>query len=410
LAGAWLGLQAPPAAADLGDDLRRVQSGLAGQTQVDSLRLRLFERSDVLPVALPPWALDPARGECTTVVLLAPVPTQFLLHIHPWPGLPGVLASSAGALQLTRCGRERASLLQVMVEMRSPRAVVHTLVAVGNEAPPPLVRSLPERDAGPAAPLGEPGPEPPREPLATRLSRFETRERNAGALEVTRHAVPGGGRLRLTLAPGCHRLFASRPEDAASYRLELREAEGAQAQNLPSSARGDVHHELCVARERPLLVSLAAAEGEPRSVDPQVALASARFPLPEGLPGRFGPEVAAAAALALGGAGAPRRVGPLVVATLGAQGRTPLPRRLLPRTCYVALATALHGQVQALSLGVRTGSTNAEATANGAAPGPRLGFCTGRDGHSELDVEARGLGVAWLLFVFQMGPAQPVEP
>jgi hypothetical protein len=389
----------------LGDDLRRLRSGLAGQVQVDSLRVRLLERDNILPVALPPWALDPARGECTTLVLLAPVPTQFVLHIHPWPGLPGVLGSSAGALQLTRCGRERASLLQVLVEMRSPRAVVHALVAVGNEPPPPLLRSLPERDAGPAAPPGDPGPDPPREPLATRLSRFEARERSAGALEVTQHAI-ASGRLRLTLAPGCHRLFASQPDQAPVYRLELRESEGDPAQTLAPSARGDVHHELCVARERPLLVSLAVAEGESRH--PQVALASARFALPEGLPVRFGPEVIEAMALGLGGASAPRRVGPLVVATLGAQGRTPLPRKLLPRTCYVALATALHGQVQALSLGVRTGSTNAEATTTGAAPGPRLGFCTGRDGHSELDVEARGLGVAWLLLLFQMGPAQPV--
>jgi len=298
----------------------------------------------------------------------------------------------------------------VLVEMRSPRAVVHALVAVGNEPPPPLLRSLPERDPGPAAPLGEPGPEPPREALGPRFSRFEARERSAGALEVTRHVVPGGGRLRLTLPPGCHRLFASQSDDAPSYRLELRAAEGDPPQNLPSSARGDVHHELCLAQERLLLVSFSLAEGDPHSVDAQVALASAHFALPEGLPGRFGPEAVGAMALALGGASAPRRVGPLVAATLGAQGRTPLPRKLLARTCYIALATALHGQVRALSLGVRTGSTNAEATTSGASAGPRLGFCTGRDGQSELDVEARGLGVAWLMLLFQMGPAQSVQP
>jgi hypothetical protein len=43
-------------------------------------------------------------------------------------------------------------------------------------------------------------------------------------------------------------------------------------------------------------------------------------------------------------------------------------------------------------------------------PGPRLGFCTGKVGRVELDVEARGLGMAWLLSLFQMGRAKPEEP
>jgi hypothetical protein len=396
--------------ADLGDDLGRVRRGLAGQAQVDALRVRLLERDDVVPIALPPWALDPVRGECTTLVLLAPVPTQFLLHVHPWPNLPSVLASSAGALQLTRCGRDRASLLELRIEMRSPRAVMHTLVAVGTEAPPPLLRALPERDAGPAAPLGDPGRAPARDPLDRRLQRFEAAERRAGAQAVEQRAFGRDGRLRLTLAQGCHKLYASQEGGGPSYQLELRENETDAPRRLPASARGDVHHELCIARERSLWVSLATAEDATSSSEPQVALAISRFALPVGLPGRFGPEVAEAMALALGGVSAPGRVGPIVLATLGAQGRTPLPRPLLPRTCFVAVATALHGEARALSLGVRTGAKSAEATSSGDAPGPRLGFCTGKSGETELDVEARGLGVAWLLLLFQMGPAQAEQP
>lgn len=404
--GAWPAL----AGADLGDDLQRVRRSLGTQTQVDALRVRLLERDDVTAVALPPWALDATRGECTTLVLLAPAPTQFLLHIRPWPNQPSVLASSAGALQVTRCGRDRASLLQVMLEMRSPRAVVHALVAVGGQAPEPLVRVLPARDVGASAPLGEPGPAPARDPLPARLQRFEAAARRGGAEAVERHVLARGGRLRLRLAPGCHQLFASQPDGAASYQLELREQESDQPERLAASERGDVRHELCVARERPILLSLEVDEDEPRSADPQVELASARFALPTGLPGRFGPEVAEAVALALGGAGAPRRLGPLVLASLGAQGRTPLPRKLLPSTCYVAVASAVHGEARALSLGVRNGPRSAESTSPGAGPGPRLGFCTGHDGQVELDVEARGLGVAWLYLLFQMGPAQAEQP
>ena len=84
-------LCAPSARADLGQDLRRVRRALAGQLQLEALRVRLLERDDISALALPPWALDPSRGECTTLVLLTPVPTQFLLHVHPWPGLPSAL-------------------------------------------------------------------------------------------------------------------------------------------------------------------------------------------------------------------------------------------------------------------------------------------------------------------------------
>ena len=396
----------------MGKDIARVRHGLASQQQTEALRVRLLERDDVTPVALPPWAIDPARGECTTLVLLAPVPTQFILHVHPWPGLPGVLASSAGALQLTRCGRERASMLQMLIEMRSPRAVLHALVAVGSAPPAPLLEALPERDTGPAAPPGDPGPAPPRPALAERLQQFELSQRQGGALSVETRALPRSGWLRLSLAPGCHQLLVAQPQAAADYVVELREAEHDEARRLEPSERGDVREELCTARERPIWLALEVPEKDRRASasepEPQVAVAT--FPLPLGLPGRFGPEVAERLARALGGSHAPRRVGPVVVATLGAQGRTPLPRRLLPNHCYVAVATALHGETRALSLGVQAGSDSAQATSEGDAAGPRLGFCTGMAGTVELDVEARGLGVAWLALVFHMGPARSESP
>ncbi|HKY41444.1 MAG TPA: hypothetical protein VJN18_36170 [Polyangiaceae bacterium] len=403
-----LGLQlllcAPRARADLGRDLERARQALAGQIQTDALRVRLLEREDITPLALPPWALDPSRGECTTLILLAPVTTQFLLHAHPWPGLPSALGSSAGAVQLTRCGRERVSLLQVLVEMRSPRAVVHTLVAVGSAAPVPLTETLPERDTGREAALGEPGPAPPRAPLAERLKRFERAMRQSGAAAVEIRTVPRLGQQRFSLSPGCHQLLVSRSDDSP-FRLELREVETEKPRRLEPSEQGDIREELCAARERSIWLSVDRDAG-----DGDVQLAVARFPLPSGLPGRFGPEVAERLTRALGGSAAPRRLGPLVFATLGAQGRTPLPRALLPNTCYVAAVTALHGDARALSLGVQSGSSAAEATSTRGTSGPRLGFCTGKDGRVALDVEARGLGVAWLLCLFQMGRAQPEPP
>ena len=389
----------------MGRDLTRVKRSLADQARSEQLRLRFLERGEVTPIVLPPWALDSTRGDCTTLVVLSPPSTQFLLHVHPWQGLQSTFASSAGALQLTRCGKARISMLQLMVEMRSPRAVVHPLVAVGEAEPAPLIQALPERETGPEAPLGNPGPLPEREPLAERLRRFEERAKNAGASGTESALLPNEGYVRLALEPGCHRLLATGQDGAPPYRLLLSENDDGEAQRLAASPRGDVQHELCTARPRRLLVSV---ETSPVQVDRRLSVA--HFPLPGGLPGRFGPEVAELLLGALGQSQAPRKLGTLVSTTLGAQGRTPLPRTLLPQTCYMAAVTVLHGTSQQVSLGVRAGAQNAEATSGDPGLGPHVGFCTGQSGSVELDVEARGLGLSWLFFLFQMGPARPVAP
>jgi hypothetical protein len=382
-----------------------VELALADQARAELLRFRLMERGDIVPIVAPPWALDSARGECTTLVLLSLPSTQFVVHAHPWQGLQRTFASAAGAFQLTRCGKERISLLQVFVEMRSPRAVVHPLAAVGPAAPVPLVQTLPQRETGPEAPSAEPGPLPEREPLEERLRRFQERARNAGASSTESALLPAHGYVRLALAPGCHRLLATGQDGSPPYQLLLAENDDGPVERLPASPRGDVQHELCTALGRPLRVSL-----ETSPVDAERRLGVAHFPLPSGLPGRFGPEVAELLLSALGKSLAPRRLGPLVSSTLGAQGRTPLPRTLLPQTCYLAAAVVLRGTSQAVSLGVRAGAMNAEATSSDPALGPHVGFCTGRSGQVELDVEARGLGLSWLLSVFQMGPARPESP
>jgi hypothetical protein len=389
----------------MGDDLARVGRQLAAQAQNEAQRPRLLERGEVMPVSLPAWALDAARGECTTLVLLAPVPTQFLLHVHPWPGLPSAFASSAGALELTRCGRARASLLQAWVEMRSPRAVLHTLVSVGEQAPARLIETLPERDAGSTAPAGDPGPPLPRAPLAERLRRFDELAREAGAVAVEARLLPGQGYVRLVLEPGCHRLLATTNTSSEPYQLLLQSPEASEPERYDASDEGDVAHELCTVRPRPLLVSVRSQTSEAER-----QLSIARFSLPRGVPSRFGPDAAERLLEALGGSSAPKALGTLVASSLGAQGRTPLPRRLLPHTCYLAVAAAIHGQPSAVALAVEAGTLNAQSSSSEGEPGPRVAFCTGRDAQVALDVEARGLGVAWLFGLFQVGPARVEAP
>lgn len=388
----------------MGGDLTRVRHALATQARFESLRLRLLERGEITPVALPPWALDSNRGNCSTLVLLAPVPTHFVLHLQPWPATTSTFFSSAGAAQVTRCGRERASLLHVLVEMRSPRAVLHTLVAVGDAAPPPLIETLPERDAGPSAPPGEPGPALQRQPLSERLRRFEVLARESGASSFETRLLPAEGYVRLALEPGCHRLLAV-SDVREPYQLLIQQPDQAKPERLDATDDGDVNHELCTVRPRSLLVSVDAHGA---ASDRQLALA--HTPLPLGLPGRFGPQAAEQLLRALGGSAAPKKLGILVLSLLGAQGRTPLPRTLLPRTCYLAVVAAIHGETSALSLGVQAGAASSESTSGAGKPGPRVGFCTGKDAQVELDVEARGLGVAWLFGLFHVGPAAVEAP
>jgi hypothetical protein len=80
---------------------------------------------------------------------------------------------------------------------------------------------------------------------------------------------------------------------------------------------------------------------------------------------------------------------------------------LLPQTCYLAALAVVHGRARALTLSARTGAMSVESTSRDADPSARVTFCTGRSGAVELEVEARGLGIAWQLFLFQMGPARP---
>jgi hypothetical protein len=361
---------------------------------------RLLERDQASVVPLPPWALDPARGECTTLSLLAPVPTQFVVRFHPWPGLPSALASSAGALQITRCGAERIALLQVSVEMRSPRAVLHALVAVSNAAPTPLESTLPARDTGPIAPSPEPGAARPREPLTERLRRFELTARRDGALELDALELRAGQPQRFALAAGCYRLLASSTEPRP-YRLLLRDPFEREPRRLDASESGDLTRELCAVRERSLVLEVEAP-------DPglSVQLASARFPLPLGLPGRFGPQTAERLTETLGGSSAPHRLGLLVSSSIGAQGRTRLPRVLPTSTCYLAVVTPLHGEPASLSIAVTSGAWSGQASSGPEGLGTKLAFCVDKAGQADLDVEARGLGVAWLLLLFRAGPGE----
>lgn len=377
----------------------------ADQARSEALRPRLLERGDIVPIVVPPWAIDTARGNCTTLAILAPPSTQFVLHLHPWPGLPGAVASSAGALQVSRCGKDRISMLDLRLEMRSPRALLLARVAVGRAAPPSLTATLPARLSGPQSPSQDPGPLPARESLGLRLAHFEAGAAGNGASATETARLASAGPARLTLEPGCHQLLATAEDPSPRGRLLITEGDDPQPLRVEPDDNGDARYELCTLRTRRLQVALEA-DGD----DVEETLALGHYPVPSGLPERFGPELGERIVQALGGSTAPRKLGTLVFASLGAQGLTRLPQTLLPGTCYVAVVVTVHGAAQTLSLGARAGAKNAEAVVNDGAPGAHLGFCTGTSPQAELEVEARGMGIAWLVTLFQTTRARAEGP
>lgn len=396
---------APRAHADLGDDLTRLERALRAQGKVERGKPRLLERGELLPLVLPGWALELGDSQCTTVYVLGPIQTHFVLHVGLAPGVSDPHPSSAGAVSLTRCGRERLALVNIVVEMRSPRVVLHSLIGTSSSAPPPLSALLPERDSGVAAAPGEPGTAPARAPVNARLRAFETRELAAGALSVESEPLVTGSPVRVGLEPGCYRLRVWSGDSSTRYVLLARSRESDEPERFFPSEGGDVDAELCTLRARPLLLALDAPLGPGERV-----LGIARYALPEGLPMRFGPDTAERLARALGATEAPRRLGSLVSASLGAQGLTPLPRALLPGSCYLAVATLIHGESQGLSLAVRGAGLTKEALGDASGSGPRLAFCTGASGKTLFEVEARGLGVAWLFALFQVSAPPTNSP
>ncbi len=94
--------------------------------------------------------------------------------------------------------------------MRSPRAVIETLVSNSAMVLPRLTEILPSRDPGNELSLGDPGPRPALPALAARLLRLATRAEREGAKgfeqEQRKAGADGTGAESLMLARGCHEL------------------------------------------------------------------------------------------------------------------------------------------------------------------------------------------------------------
>jgi len=401
---------ARPAQADLGDEVTRLVQVWSKQAKVRRLAPRLVERGTPNAIFLPSDLLNGPSGSCVSVAVLATTSTHFMLRavggshwVDPEEAFPQ--ASLAGLLQFTRCGSKRSRLGTLLLELRSPRAVVEIVAATSAGPVEPALDVLPQRDPGPIAPFSGLRQTSAPAALSERLAAAEANARLLGAVESTRESIPnpprGVGSSERPIEPGCYRwdlLGEPDPQHPAQAELTiLPEFDDDTA--LVALDHGDgfaAAATFCTARRTLLRLRFAGAPANGR-----LWLISSRFELSEGLPEIWGPTGRARMAALLRHHGL-RVQGTPVEQALGIAGPTWMPLRVLPGTCYVAAAVPLQGQAQGLALGVRVGGMSLQ-NRGPLNQGSALTFCTGRQDLVTVETDGRGLGLTWLFALWPSG-------
>jgi hypothetical protein len=409
LAASFLGVS--PAGADLGTDATRLEAAWRSHGEVRRLRPRLAERGAPTVLFLPLEAGEGGPRLCSSVAVLSPTSTHFTVRAvgggpptdaqEDWPK-----PSLAGLVQLTFCGSRRERISTLLVEMRSPRAVLEVVSVDARGPVPPAVEILRRRDPGPIAPLGASSPKLAPLPLAVRLAAVRARARRDGARAIAeenvRSSERGTGAVRATLAPGCHRfeLLAEPGADAEpSYDLTIRPLVDAAASTV-SIEHGqslDAAVTVCAGERSSFNLEFA---GAPSGVP--VSVVTSHWPLPDGLPDSWSATARARVAATLWRHAA-RISGPPVEHALGVDGPTLMPTRVEPGACYVGVLVAVRGLPQGLALAVASGGVSSQNHGGHGGDGTLVSFCArGRD-MALLEADSRGVGLFWLFALFQNG-------
>ena len=408
---AWVLSLCAEAKADLDQDADALENGLAPRGQVQRQRPRLMSRGQVWPVLLSPRAL---AKTCTTVVILGVRDAVFSLRFRPGSTLPGRaegdqarIISRAGLAEVTKCGEARRALGRLVVAMRSPRAVIETLVITSAQPPQTSTTLLPHRRPGPVQPTPSIGASPKVAPLARRLARTLATERARGGLQhVDQRRLKvdrqGSGQTAVELTPGCHRLMLMATSargvdlDAQVHALDSSAPHNPLAEDSGPSA--DAKLRLCVGAKQLAVVRFRGAR-----VGTVVVLVHARRKLARGLPAFWGAEAQARIAFRL--ADLPRRPleQPPLFQSLGVAGSTLVPLSLQARHCYIAAATTVRGKSAALALAVKNGAHRHQARGSARWPAAAVSFCTGNEPTTTLEVEVRGRNSMWVAAVWSVG-------
>jgi hypothetical protein len=190
-------------------------------------------------------------------------------------------------VELTRCGRDRLALGAVLVEMRSPRAVLETILVESATPLPRAIKFVPQRDPGPVEPFTVLDLRPVPVPIAARSGAVEARLAREGgrdfASERLTSNADGAGSSSKTLGAGCYRFELLAEPPGPNSRAELGFAPSFDGPaRLVSTDAGDglqATTTVCAGGETQMRLDFVGAP--PNS---ELVLASARWPLPDGLP------------------------------------------------------------------------------------------------------------------------------
>jgi hypothetical protein len=401
-----------PAQADLGHDVDALVAAWKKSARVRRLEPQLIERGGLRPLLLTRQETDPTTETCTSVAVLGSSSTTLVMRFLPsdgplrWPDGEWPEQSVAGAVQLVRCGIRKAMLERLALEMRSPRGVIEVVVAQAARPLPPLLKTLVHRDPGPAAPLGPAGPRPVSSPLAARTRALEQRARREGAREVAARSLAAGrdgsGDVALRLAAGCHRidvLGIPAPEGwPRGVDLDADLVWVPDGRPAAQDRTDNADAMLAVCTGEPRLARLHFTGTVPTS---PVVVLTARWDLPRGLPPDWGPGPRARMAEAIRRRHQRDLPSAPIYSSLGVTGVTLLPIEVEPGACYLVALAAIRGEPAGMAIAVVAGNHRSEDNPGPNAVGTAIAFCAGREERASIDVEARGVGLAWLLGVWQ---------
>jgi hypothetical protein len=405
------------ASADLGHDVDALERAWRSEGRVIRLAPQLHERGETRYLGVPERALRSQRHPCTTIAIVGVPGSSFVLRFEtteqdeqPQPPI----RSRVGIIELTRCERGRQALGAAVVELRSPRAVLETMVLLSTGPPGEAYRVLPQRLPGPTGTAVDPGRAPTTRDIVARAKRLVSRMTQRGAHQVDhgllRSDLDGSGISAVDLEAGCHEVTVmgvSAPADAprsVDIDVDFAWPSGELAASDRTDAP-DATIQLCVAQQRRLALRFAGAL--PTS---PVLFVHGRWDLPAGLDSRWRPEVRAGLAQALREHHLRTGDGRVVAQSLGIAGVTGIPVEVAPDACYVVGVAVYRGQTAGVASAVATGSRRYQNHGGPAGKSTALAFCARGARSAVIEVEAVGSGgLAWHLVMWRSGSVRPGE-
>jgi hypothetical protein len=404
---AYLLLSPSIARADLADDVQKLVKAWKKRGRVEQLPLRMLERGQTRPLLLPPDLTDPASETCVSVAVLGSSQTSFLLRFLPgktstmhWPEGEYPEQSIAGAAQLVRCGARKLMLERLVVEMRSPRAIVEFVVVEAKRPLPPLTETLTQRNPGPGAPLGFSGPRPGSAPLDARVRSVESRARRQGARQQTRRAYrigrDGVGAADVTVDSGCHRVDVLGP--GVDLDADISWVSPLEVLAVDRTESSDAKLSFCSGEKK--TARLRVSGGVPNGI---VMVLWSRWDLPEGVPESWPPELRSRMANAIRQRHARELRSKPVYSSLGVSGVTLLPVELDPNSCYLGAVAAIRGEPSGIAISADLGEREAQNRSGPFDAETAVAFCSEGKTRSTITVEANTSGVAWVFGLWRVG-------